>query len=389
VILYRAIVRLHAGAVALFALLLVPFVSVTAQTTIQLENGNILSFSQGSVDMGSASGELRDVTLLQDGEIVLRADYVLIDATGTVASTDWFINELVAENAEMPTEQVFVGRVELRDIAAGMFAGEAPPANVEDVLTPNTLIRLDNIGFDNPEALVSIDSITTLPFDFDRMTNGELVMTSSGFEVSGVTVMAQENTTELAPLFDALAERGISDLGMDLRVSNLAEIGDDRLRIYYGLETGVGSLTGLKFALVFQISEDAYQNLVPLLADPDRNAAALLGLSGAVSLEAAELVVDDAGALDILFALAAQEEGVTEDEMRTMSRMLLSRSLQQTFPGHASRLLPPIEAMIRSGGRLAITAQPGMNVPLSSAIGFVMLPDLAIEQLGITVTHRP
>ena len=133
-------------------------------------------------------------------------------------------------------------------------------------MTSDTKVLFENVGFSSPEALVSIDSIATLPFDFDRMANGDLVMTSSGFEVNGVTVMGQDSSAELAPLFDALAERGI-DLGMDLRVESLAEVGDD-LRIYYGLETGIGELTALSFGMVFQISQDAYQNLVPLLADP-------------------------------------------------------------------------------------------------------------------------
>lgn len=379
----------RALALAPVMMLLVLIAPAAAQTTLQLENGNILSFSEGSVDMGTGSGELRDVTVLEDGEIVLRADYVFIDASGTVAGPDWFIHELVAENAEMPGEQVFVGKIELRDIAAGMLADDAPPANVEDVVTSDTKVLFENVGFSSPEALVSIDSIATLPFDFDRMANGDLVMTSSGFEVNGVTVMGQDSSAELAPLFDALAERGITDLGMDLRVESLAEVGGDDLRIYYGLETGIGELTALSFGMVFQISQDAYQNLVPLLADPDDNGAALLGLSGAVSLEAAELVIDDAGALDILFAIGAEEQGISEDEARMMSRMMIAGGLQQTFPENVSRLVPPIEAMIQSGGRLAITAQPDMPLPLSSAIGFVMLPDLAIDQLGITITHTP
>lgn len=379
----------RALALAPVMMLLVLIAPAFAQTTLQLENGNILSFSEGSVDMGTGSGELSDVTVLEDGEIVLRADYVFIDASGTVVGPDWFIHELVAENAEMPGEQVFVGKIELRDIAAGMLADDAPPANVEDVVTSDTKVLFENVGFSSPEALVSIDSIATLPFDFDRMANGDLVMTSSGFEVNGVTVMGQDSSAELAPLFDALAERGITDLGMDLRVESLAEVGGDDLRIYYGLETGIGELTALSFGMVFQISQDAYQNLVPLLADPDDNGAALLGLSGAVSLEAAELVIDDAGALDILFAMGAEEQGISEDDARMMSRMMIAGGLQQTFPENVSRLVPPIEAMIRSGGRLAITAQPDMPLPLSSAIGFVMLPDLAIDQLGITITHTP
>jgi len=32
---------------------------------------------------------------------------------------------------------------------------------------------------------------------------------------------------------------------------------------------------------------------------------------------------------------------------------------------------------------------PPSAVPLSSMIGFLMLPDLAIQQLGLDISHRP
>ena len=80
---------------------------------------------------------------------------------------------------------------------------------------------------------------------------------------------------------------------------------------------------------------------------------------------------------------------VSDGDMRTMARMVLASALQGTFPENAANLLPPIEALISQGGELQVLAQPGMPVPLSSSLGFMMLPDMAIQQLGITVTHMP
>ena len=60
-----------------------------------------------------------------------------------------------------------------------------------------------------------------------------------------------------------------------------------------------------------------------------------------------------------------------------------------TFPENVARLLPPIEAMLKQGGRLTATATPDMPVPLTSVIGFAMYPDLAISQLRIALTHQP
>ena len=97
------------------------------------------------------------------------------------------------------------------------------------------------------------------------------------------------------------------------------------------------------------MAQDAYSQLVPMLSSPDDNGAALLGLSGAVSLEAAELVIGDSGLLDILFEIAAEEEGVSAGDVQTMARMMLASTVQSTFPESAPQLLPPIEALISQG----------------------------------------
>ena len=46
----------------------------SARTTLQLDNGNVLSFADGSIDMVTGSGELFDVVMVEYGEEIARAD---------------------------------------------------------------------------------------------------------------------------------------------------------------------------------------------------------------------------------------------------------------------------------------------------------------------------
>ena len=193
----------------------------------------------------------------------------------------------------------------------------------------------------------------------------------------------------LDPMFHKLAERGITDVGMDLKIASGVRLAGDSMTMFYGIEAAMRDLTEIRFNAALSMAQVSYSQLVPMLSSPEDNGAALLGLSGAVSLDAAEIVIDDRGLLDILFEIAAEEEGVSDGDMRTMARMVLASTLQGTFPENAVNLLPPIEALISQGGELQVLAQPGMPVPLSSSLGFMMLPDMAIQQLGITVTHMP
>ena len=150
----------------------------SARTTLQLDNGNVLSFSDGSIDMVTGSGELFDVSVVEYGEEVARAEYVRIDATGNLGQADWFVNELVADNFEAVEEGIFIGRAELRDIAMGMLFlfidGEM--VDYEQHLTPETSVLLENIGMADKDALFSVDRVASLPFSFDLLNDGEQIV---------------------------------------------------------------------------------------------------------------------------------------------------------------------------------------------------------------------
>ena len=362
----------------------------SARTTLQLDNGNVLSFSDGSIDMVTGSGELFDVSVVEYGEEVARAEYVRIDATGNLGQADWFVNELVADNLEAVEEGIFIGRAELRDIAMGMLAMDDEMVDYEQYLTPGTSVLLENIGMADEEALFSVDRVASLPFGFDLLNDGQQIVTNAGIEVDGLTMMPLDGSAAGSdPMFQKLAERGITDVGMDLKIASGVRLAGDSMTMFYGIEAAMRDLTEIRFNVALSMAQVSYSQLVPMLSSPEDNGAALLGLSGAVSLDAAEIVIDDRGLLDILFEIAAEEEGVSDGDMRTMARMVLASALQGTFPENAANLLPPIEALISQGGELQVLAQPGMPVPLSSSLGFMMLPDMAIQQLGITVTHMP
>ena len=362
----------------------------SARTTLQLDNGNVLSFSDGSIDMVTGSGELFDVSVVEYGEEVARAEYVRIDATGNLGQADWFVNELVADNLEAVEEGIFIGRAELRDIAMGMLAMDDEMVDYEQYLTPGTSVLLENIGMADEGALFSVDRVASLPFGFDLLNDGQQIVTNAGIEVDGFTMMPLDGSAAGSdPMFQNLAERGITDVGVDLKIASGVRLAGDSMTMFYGFEAAMRDLTKIRFNVALSMAQVSYSQLVPMLSSPEDNGAALLGLSGAVSLDAAEIVIDDRGLLDILFEIAAEEEGVSDGDMRTMARMVLASALQGTFPENAANLLPPIEALIGQGGELQVLAQPGMPVPLSSSLGFMMLPDMAIQQLGITVTHMP
>ena len=364
-----------------------------ARTMLQIGDGMTLSFADGDIDVRSGSGELHDIEVSENGVVTLTADYLNIDADGVAGGDDWFINALLMTNVLVPESGLFINRVEMRDISAGAINHETlegpQPLLSDPPVTEQSLIRMTNLSLQAENALISVDEISSLPVRLGETAQGQVFVTEGGLAVKGMTVMPLEQLRGANPLVDKLAERGMNSMALDFVVMASIDMLETQMLVGYEFMSDIQDLATIEFAVRFAIDDDVFVRLMPLLESPDDNAAALIGLSGAIALESGRLVIDDAGLGDIIFAVAAKEEGVSEAEFRSMTRMSAAVSVGATFPDNVSRLLPPIEAMLKQGGRLTVSATPDKPVPLSSAIGFAMLPDLAIEQLGIVLSHQP
>ena len=360
---------------------------VAANTSLQLEDGVVLSFADGSIDIRTGSGELTGVVITEYDVEVLTADYLMIDASGEIGSEDWFINDLVMENAVIVDAGLFISLTEIRDLAAGAL-DDSSLSDPQGLVSEDSFVRLRNLSLEAEEALISIDEISSLPVRLAESSPGQFVVVDGGVAVTGMTVMPLEQARGSNPIIDKLADRGMNSVGMDLVFRTVTSPGD-LFEIGYSLQALLRDLGGFDLAAEFSVNGPVYDELMSMLASPEENAVAMLGLSGAISLNGAYVVIDDTGLFDILFSVAADEQGMSEAEMRSMAMMTAAAGIATTFPENVSGLLPPIEAMLENGGTLSIEASPGMPVPLSSAIGFAMMPDLAIDQLGISVTHQP
>ena len=377
------------GAIAALFLASLPLASppAAAGTSLQLEDGLVLSFADGNIDILTGSGELTGVIFTQDDVEVLTADYLMIEASGEIGSENWFIHDLLMENAVIADAGLFINRTEIRDFAAGGL-DDPSMADPEGLVSEDSYVSFQNLSMEAEEALISVDEVASLPIRFAENAAGEFIIAEGGVAVTGLTVMPLEQAAGVNPVFDQLAERGMSSVGLDLVFMTVTEPGDE-FRVGYSLQALLRDLGGVDFAVEFSVNGQVYDELMSMLATPEENAVAMLGLSGAISLDAAYLVIEDAGLFDILFAVAADEQGMSEADARSMARMTVAAGIATTFPENVSGLLPPLEAMLKDGGTLNIEAFPDRPVPLSSVVGFAVMPDLAIDQLGISVTHEP
>ena len=371
-----------------FVLLVMPPQLAEARTSLQLEDGIELSFADGGIDIRTGSGELHDVEIREDGVVVITADFLSIEAEGAIGTDDWYIRNLLMRNALVPEIGLFINRTEMRDIAVGRLSG-ASQANAETFVTEDSFFRLTNLGIEAEGVIVSVDEIGSLPVRLAELAPGNMIVVDGGISMKRMTIMPLDQTLGNNPLIDKLAERGMNSVVLDLALLANIDLSGSEMMLDYEFMTDIQDLGTLELQFGLAVDRGVYQQLLPLLATPEENSAAMLGLFGAIAFESGRLVVDDTGLSDIVFAIAADEEGVSTRQMRNLASMMVAAGVASTFPENEGWLLPPIEAMVRQGGRLTATAMPGTPVPLSSAVGFAMVPDLAISQLGIDLRHQP
>ena len=318
---------------------------IAANTSLQLEDGVVLSFADGNIDMRTGSGELEGVVVTEDGIELLTADYLMIDASGEIGGEDWFIHDLVMENALIAEAGLFINRTEIRDLAAGGLE-DTSFSEPEGLISENSFVRFQNLSLEAEEALISIDEISSLPVKLAESAPGELIVVDGGVAVKGMTVMPLEQARGVNPLIDKLADRGMSSVGMDLVFRTVTSPGD-QFRVGYSLQALLRDLGAVDLAVEFSVNGQVYDELMSMLATPEENAVAMLGLSGAIALDKAGIIVEDTGLFDILFAVAADEQGVSEADMRSMARMTVVAGVATTFPENVSALLPPLEEMLK------------------------------------------
>ena len=112
----------------------------------------------------------------------------------------------------------------------------------------------------------------------------------------------------------------------------------------------------------------------------------MLNLLGGIELATLSATYLDDGLLDTLVAVSAAESNIGPAEMRSGLQCCWRRPWRN-ITRNGRRMAEPIETLLEQGGGLEVSVRPQQPVMLSNFLGFLIMPDLALEQLGVTVTH--
>jgi hypothetical protein len=81
----------------------------------------------------------------------------------------------------------------------------------------------------------------------------------------------------------------------------------------------------------------------------------------------------------------ASNMGMSEEDVINMSNGIIQSVLSPFIPVNVEKFSKSISKFIEKGGKLTLSIEPQNPLPIISTIGLFIVPDLAIESLGISL----
>ena len=187
--------------------------------------------------------------------------------------------------------------------------------------------------------------------------------------------------------FDFRAKANVDDRGLAFEMTTLLEV---VMKGGFGFEFNFKYNVPAELIQKFEgYAKEGYFNQDNL---QDNEAMQSLGLSmlselGSIQLSKIEILLLDKGLRKPLLLMLSSNLGMNEAETIQMARNALYSSLEGIIPQNIEHVEQSITDFLSNGGKLKLTISPPNPGPFMAAGGLIMMPDLAIESLGISLKH--
>ena len=362
--------------------------SAYAAITLRLEDGVSLQFSSGDFDIERYTGEMRDVVLFQDDQLVAEADFVRLKTRGEFETASFVIDDLLIENMQLfPTDgtELIVRSISAQDLPLGLISGAAGSADelagqnwnqahfkIEDIL------YLDEpAGFGTEIASVSLGDIGIL-----QLASGTSLLEKIRLDMPMMRVVPLGRSVAAAEFETWLSQIGRDELIVQLSTQTNMREQDDSLRQITGFEFALSGLGDMYFDIEIGVPTTLYEAAMMQVAMGEAEDEMLGLLLSTATLHGARLDIADGGAL----ALIDQSPDMPD---RTALAQEAGFFLTSFLPQYGPDLSATLGHFLEQGGSLQLDIVPQTAMPFEAMLGFIFLPDLAIEQLGVSLTHQP
>lgn len=375
---------------ALFALftLFISVMPARAEIALMLGNGLELRFESGRFDTQSLDGEIDKMRLFEDNQLRATAAYLKLETSGTPDTADFVLDTLILRDLEVVGEngeELLVTEITAESLPIGLISGavgnEGQLAGRE---WRNASLQVTNLLGLVPESglATEIASISLGDIEILRLASGLELLRHMRLDIPTLRLMPLGNSEDAFEFETALAQLGRTDfnMGLVLEADMIEEAGI--LRQLSDFDLRVSSVGDIRMMVDIGMPTTLYEELLIQAAlgqDDDMLVGELLAN---LTLHGAELSIADKGGL----ALIDQAENMpSRAEMAGQAALILNSFLPQNGPA----LSQSVAGFMQQGGRLSLSINPPMGFPFEAMVGFLFLPDMAIDQLQAELIHQP
>ncbi len=276
-------------------------------------------------------------------------------------------------------------------------SGEVPAYKFEE--HKNFNLNLTGIQIESNDFDLKISSIKFPKIKYGVLSSGQEFAKDSTFEMNGFSFMPNPENIEMLPLNVILASIGQQSLKLDLFGKSTVADKGLLLDMFSNFEFNINGAALLKTSLNYLVPIETYNyfyNNSSLIEEMQNqsfesldsiNNEILMEL-GKIQLSKISIQIEDLGVRKPLLIMYASSVGASEEEALGFINMSIQDILSQFIPANANKFSENISQFLIEGGVIELIVSPPNPLPLISAAGLFVMPDLAIESLGVKLQAR-
>jgi hypothetical protein len=391
-----------------FFLVLIFFVfsnQTYAEKFIDLGPSLKLSYKIGNIDTNTFNGFASDISFFDkfnNDELIGNAKTLKIESQknkdGQVIINLFSLSEIFAYDDEFGFE-IVIDKISIRDFNSAILKDDFAEdvANYDLLKHKNFSFNISGVNFKNNEFDLGIKKISLPKIKYGKLASGEEFAQETSFEIKEISFTANPSNIDLLPLNVILASIGQQSLTVDL--NTYSEVFDKGLMLKIISKLGLNIIGGaaLNLELDYSVPMETFsyfsnnQSLIDELQTQnfenlDNFNNEILMELGKIQLNKVILQIEDLGVRKPIIIMAASNMGMSEEDVIYMSNEMIQSVLFPLIPVNAEKFADSISKFVEQGGKLTFSINPQNPLPIISSMGLLVMPDLAIESLGIKLS---
>jgi hypothetical protein len=347
-----------------------------------------IAYERGYFDQNTLQGDVSDIRFYAGNDYLGSSERLVLDydLTGGVFKLNTFLIEGMRMNDE--NVDIFLGRMSIEDMVMDdQFLDTVIDGGISVYRTGDIVVNDLDIEAEGSRISIerfSMSNIPLLPYEGASIPDYD-----SEFILEKLTIALSPYDPTLAEYHMMLNMLGINDITMNANsIASHRNVGNRYRQVstadieLVGLGTfeTYGDLEYLK-PTYHMMNQSDFENI-----EPDQALLMLSSLGGGIFINSLELSYSDKGLMDYALSLAGQTSGMTRGDIADMTVMTMQAELMQ-YPDLANMVIPPLEQFIKRGGRLVVSIEPTVSLPIISLPPLMSSPAEAINVLGLRVSN--